>query len=195
MGEVAVARALDVAESEAAKRGGLNGIVSAGWAGAISCGLSLGRAYWAAEIVDGESGARFQSAGMPHPSPRLTLATIARVAQPEEKRILGRNYAAVMVDMEAANLARVAQRKQLPFYCIKAISDSPGETLPDFSRFADAQGKLRFTSLVPYLLVRPAYWRTMLRMGKNSKSGAQSLAAGLRAFWSTKENANDRPNL
>src|SRR6185437_10977760 len=117
-------RACGIAESLAAKDGGLRGFVSLGWAGALSCGLSVGSPYWVAEVVDGGTEERFPTKSAENLQPPLTLVTAGYIAQPEEKRVLAERFHAVLVDMEAAAVGRVALDKGIPFYCLKAISDA-----------------------------------------------------------------------
>ena len=166
--------------------GGLDGLVSLGWAGALSCGVHPARAYAVEEVVDADTGERFVSSLRPSVAPwfrpRLALLTLDHVARAGEKRPLAETYQAVLVDMEAAAVARMAKQKGIVFYCFKAVSDAYGEILPDFSRYGDAEGQLRMPALLAHTAFRPKYWPAMARMGKNAKTGAVVLAAALRDF-------------
>lgn len=182
MGQNAAARACSLAGSIAAEQGGLDGLVSIGWAGAISCGVFPGRPYWIAEAVDASTEERFPANVASSTGAPLVLVTSDRVAQPPEKRRLAERFHAVLVDMEAAAVARFARDCGLQFYCLKAVSDTATENLPDFTRYTDAYGKLRIGALLTGIALQPKYWRPMLRMGKNSKIGARALAAELERF-------------
>jgi adenosylhomocysteine nucleosidase len=184
MGKDAAARACDIAESAL---GGLDGLVSLGWAGALSCGVHPARAYPVEEVVDASTGERFVSSlspstGSQSGGPRLRLLTLDHVARAGEKRPLAEKHQAVLVDMEAATVARMAKQKGIVFYCFKAVSDAYGEILPDFSRYGDAEGQLRMPALLGHTAFRPKYWPAMARMGKNAQTGAVVLAAALRDF-------------
>ena len=183
MGRVAAVRACAMAE----EAGELDALVSLGWAGALSCGVLPGRAYALAEVADAETGecfnTSFPAAALPSGAP-LKLLTVDHVVQAHEKRSLAETYHAVLVDMEAASVARQAQAKGIAFYCFKAVTDAYGELLPDFSRYADAHGKLRLPALLAHVAARPKYWRPMARMGNNSKSGAEAIARALQQFVS-----------
>src|ERR1700679_2158602 len=102
----------------AAEGGPLDALVSVGWAGALSCGMQPGSAYVLNEVVDGETGEEFATNSPPREgnAPPLKLVTIDHVAHVEEKRSLGTQYQAVLVDMEAATVAQVARRQGIPFY-------------------------------------------------------------------------------
>ena len=177
MGRQAAERACDLAFNGSS----VAALVSIGWAGAISCGLQPGSAYTVNEVIDHATGDRFATRvtpGEPNPAP-LRLVTIDHVALAGEKRQLAERYKAVMVDMEAATVARVARNRQVGFYCLKAVSDTTADTMPDFSRYTDQQGHLRLASLLAHVAVRPKYWPTLARMGRNGSKGAVEIAAAL----------------
>jgi adenosylhomocysteine nucleosidase len=87
-----------------------------------------------------------------------------------------------MVDMEAAGVARLAQTRGIPFYCIKGISDGYRDQLPDFNRFISSNGQFKLAQFIAFVLLRPRYWSALMRMGENSKRAAQSIAASLLDF-------------
>jgi adenosylhomocysteine nucleosidase len=177
MGKAAAERACSIAMREAP----LNTLVSMGWAGALSCGLQPGDAYVVNEVVDGVYGEAFptQSPARPGNAPPLKLVTIDHVALAAEKRRLGQGYRAVLVDMEAVTVARFARSQGIPFYCLKAVSDTASEVLPDFSRYTDTQGQLQLAALLAHVAIRPKYWSGLARMGKNGKKGAYAMASAL----------------
>ncbi len=164
-----------------AQGGVLDAIVSVGWAGALSCGIHPGNAYAVNEVIDALTGEYFptnfplpEGSGVP-----LRLVTTDHIVQYAEKRQLAELYQAVMVDMEAATVARFALRHNIAFYCLKAISDEIADVLPDFGRYTDADGHLRVGALLGHVAVRPKYWPAMMRMGQNAKSGARAVAGAL----------------
>jgi adenosylhomocysteine nucleosidase len=177
MGKAAAERACATAIREAP----LNTLVSIGWAGALSCGLQPGDAYVVNEVVDGVSGERFptQSPARAGNAPPLKLVTIDHVALAAEKRRLGESNQAVLVDMEAVTVARFARSQGIPFYCLKAVSDTANEVLPDFSRYTDTQGQLQLAALLAHVAIRPRYWPGLARIGKNGRKGAYAMASAL----------------
>jgi len=176
MGQLAAERAVETA----AQSGPFTALVSVGWAGALSCGMQPGSAYAVNEVIDNATGERFSTRSTVGASPaRLRLVTIDHVAHAAEKRQLGEKYQAVMVDMEAAAVARLARDRQAAFYCLKAISDTSGEVLPDFSRYTDQQGHLRLAALLAHVAVRPKYWPGLGRMARNGSRGAVEISTAL----------------
>ncbi|HEY4045378.1 MAG TPA: hypothetical protein VGM27_00810 [Acidobacteriaceae bacterium] len=190
MGQKAAARACALAERAVDGDGGLHGLVSLGWVGALSCGVSPGQAYRVAEVVDAETEERFRTSFPPDAALRLKLVTVGHVVQAPEKRQLGERFKAVFVDMEAVEVAKTADRNSIPFYCFKAVSDAQGDVFPDFAVFTTSEGKLMMPALLRHLAIRPKYWRPMARIGKNSKIGAEALAESMREFLGEKSDAD-----
>lgn len=152
-------------------------LVSYGWAGALTCAVKPREACVIREIVEDASGERFSTAS----ADGFRLITLDRVARYGEKRKLAEKHQAVLVDMEAATVARMAAARKIPFYCFKGISDGYADRLPDFNRFLDTErGELKMGSLVAYAALRPLYWRPLWKMGENSGAAASALAGLLR---------------
>jgi adenosylhomocysteine nucleosidase len=147
-------------------------LISYGWAGALTCALKPPSAHSITEIIDNGTGRRF-----PTRSPHGTrLVTFDRVARPYEKRRLAETHQSVLVDMEAAAVARFAAENNIPFYCFKGISDAWDDDLPDFSRFISAEGRLRMPAFLAHAALHPRYWQSLQRLGKNSRLAASNLA-------------------
>lgn len=167
MGAAAATRACQglLAASELAS------ILSIGYAGSLSCGLRPPQACAVREVIDAETGERFAANGEGR-----RLITLDRVAGPDDKRRLAEQHQAVLVDMEAAAVARFAREHGLSFLCFKAISDGPNDALPDFNRFTDSRGQLRLPALAIWAATHPRYWSAFWRLGQNSRRAAAELA-------------------
>jgi adenosylhomocysteine nucleosidase len=153
-------------------------VFSVGWAGALRAGMAPGTAYNVAGVVDVRTGERFRcdaEAG------DVWLVTSHRVCDEEEKRRLASTYGAGLVDMEAAAVGRLAAMREIPFYCIKGVSDSLTAHLPDFNRFL-LNGHLQLGRLALFAFLRPWYWPALLEMGENSRKAALSMAESLHEF-------------
>lgn len=154
-------------------------VFSVGWAGALTAEVAPGSAHNVAGVIDARTGERFHcDAG----AGDLWLATSPKVAGRDEKYRLACAYNAALVDMEAAAVARLAAMREIPFYCIKGISDGLDDRLPDFNRFLDAQGQFHTARFALFALLRPLYWPALLRMGENSKRASQHIAESLQEF-------------
>lgn len=111
--------------------------------------------------------------------PKPWVVTSPIVAGVEEKRRLAAAYAAGLVDMEAAAVARLAAMRRIPFYCIKAVSDGHRARLPDFNRFLTEEGQFQLARFVFFSILRPWYWPELIRMSENSSKASQALRDSL----------------
>ncbi len=146
-------------------------VVSYGWAGALTCAVKPRTACAISEVIDAGDGHHYAT-----DSPDgYRLITLDHVARADEKRGIAEKYQAVLVDMEAATVARMAAARQVAFYCFKGISDGYNDQLPDFSRFIDSEGSLRMAAFLAYAAVHPKYWPSMQRLGKNSSAAASAI--------------------
>lgn len=181
--------------AEAEKLGALDEVISTGWAGALREDLAPGQAYDLSAVIDARTGERFHAASSPND---CWLVTSSRVADAAEKQRLAATYSAALVDMEAAGVARLAQMRGIPFYCIKGISDGYSEQLPDFNRFISSDGRFHLLRFVVFVLLRPWYWSALIRMGENSKKAAHGIAASVQDLLDDRgrtNKLNDYPKL
>jgi len=165
--------------AEVEKLGPIDKVISIGWAGALREDLAPGQAYDVSTVIDARTGERFIAAG---PQNNCWLVTSSRVADETEKKRLASSYNATLVDMEAAGVARLAQMRDIPFYCIKGISDGYNDQLPDFNRFISPDGQFKLTRFVVFTLLRPPYWHALIRMGENSRKAVRNIAQSVLDF-------------
>lgn len=180
MGAPAARRAFVAAEF----LGSLDVVLSVGWAGALTEGYEPGQCFQASEVIDAQTGERF---GLTRGERKLRVVTTVRVADAAEKRRLAATYGAVLVDMEAAVVARLAQMRGIPIVCLKAVSDGVEAVLPDLNPFIDISGRMRIVPFLAHVALRPGYWRALGQLGRNSAAGAKALAGQVEAFLLDKD--------
>lgn len=96
-------------------------LISTGFCGALDPKLQL------AEIIVGSESTRAVNNATPHHvGPVITIDHIAQTA--EEKRRL-RATGAIAVDMEASIVAARATALDLPFFCVKSVTDLADESM------------------------------------------------------------------
>lgn len=170
-------------------------VFSVGWAGALTAECAAGVAYNVAGVIDARTGERFHcDAG----AGDVWLATVPRVANEAEKRRLASTYKAGLVDMEAAAIARLAAMRDIPFYCVKGVSDELNARLPDFNRFIAPNGQFQLPRFILFAILRPRYWPALIKMGENSRKAANSIAETLLDFLDDRGHIRKRngyPNL
>jgi adenosylhomocysteine nucleosidase len=165
------AAAAERAAEQAVREFGTDVLVSYGWAGALTCAVKPRQACAIYDVVDAKTGERFVTdlpAG-------YRLITLDHVARSDEKRALAEQHQSVLVDMEAAAVARVAAARKVAFYCFKGISDGYNDRLPDFNRFIDDKGEMRMAAFVAHAVFHPQYWASLRRLGENSSGAAKNL--------------------
>ena len=175
MGPEAAGRAFAAAERD----GGLEFVISLGWAGATKANFVPGACFAFAEIIDAQTGERFAAQGG---KMQLKLVSSAQVASVAEKKRIWDSYLAGAVDMEAATVARLARMREIPLLCIKAISDGVDSELPDFNRFIDSRGQLRMGSFLAHVGVRPLTWSPLAYLGMHSAAGSKAMAKAVDGF-------------
>ena len=170
MGAEAARRAFAAVEHD----GPLAVVLSVGWAGAVYEGAKPGEAYALSVIIDVNTGEQFR---LTDGKRKLTVVTTARVADAVEKARLRAAYPeAIVVDMEAATIARLATMREIPIACIKGVSDGVGADLPDLNSFISPLGHLRLLPLLAHLAVRPKYWKAIAELNRNSSKAAQAMS-------------------
>jgi len=132
-------------------------VVSTGFCGGLDPRLSIGSVIIANRVLDLGSGTVYNTYPMVSPEaasgPVISSDRVAVTV--EEKQNLARE-GAVAVEMEAAGVAGEAQRRGLPFHCIRVVSDTAGENMPlDFNRYRDADGRFDRTAVAIAALMRP----------------------------------------
>jgi adenosylhomocysteine nucleosidase len=175
MGASAALRSFTAAESF----GSLDMVLSVGWAGALDSGMRTGQCYIPSEVIDVQTGERFQ---LTDGKRKLRLVTTPDVADTKEKRRLWQSYDAVLVDMEAATIARQTQMRGIPFCCFKAVSDGPDAVLPDLNGFINERGHLQFPPFLAHVAFRPRFWRPLMILGRNSSFAAKAIASKVQKF-------------
>jgi adenosylhomocysteine nucleosidase len=164
-------------------------VFSIGWAGALTETIAAGSAHNIAGVIDARTGERFRcDAG----AGERWLVTSPIVANEGEKQRLATAYKADLVDMEAAAIARLAQMRGIPFYCIKGVSDGFHDKLPDFNRFIRPDGQFDMAGMVLFSILRPWYWPSLVRMGENSSKASQSIRESLLDFLDERAHTRDR---
>jgi len=174
MGAAAARRAFTAAEFA----GSLDVVLSVGWAGALTAAAKPGDCYVVSQVIDAQTGERFALDA----KGSCRLVTTVSVADEREKNRLAESYGAAIVDMEAAQVARLAQMRGIPVHAIKAVSDGLDAMLPNLNPFIDIDGQLKMPSFLAHVAVRPQYWAPLAQLGGNSAKAAVALAREIERF-------------
>lgn len=89
---------------------------------------------------------------------------------------------AQIVDMEALVVGRYCRQRNIPFACIKAVSDTAGEDLPlDFNRYRDEQGQFQRSRIaIAGIMKLP----DLLRLKRNTEHAVRNLGVAIERILS-----------
>jgi hypothetical protein len=93
-----------------------------------------------------------------------------------EKAQLFESTGARVTEMEAAAVADEAQRRDVPFYCVRVVSDAASDTMPlDFNLYRAPSGRFRRGRIIGAALARPTSIRGLMRLNTDSLRAARRL--------------------
>jgi adenosylhomocysteine nucleosidase len=126
-------------------------VCNIGFCGALDESLQIGDIFVATEIRNGIDTWPTSIPDAPE-SPTGVVASIDHIAQTAAEKSNLRASGASIVEMEAAGVARASEDLDLPFYCIRAVSDLAHEDfVNDFNSALMADGRFSAMALVKQL--------------------------------------------
>jgi adenosylhomocysteine nucleosidase len=143
-------------------------ILSVGFCGALDPALRIGDIVVSGEVPKGV-GASFV---------RGDVISVDRVAvTAREKGDLRAATGAAVVEMESSAVARKAREWDVPFGCVRVVSDAAGEDLPlDFNRYRDADGRFERARIALAALGRPfTVLPGLVRLDRHCRRAAEQL--------------------
>jgi len=143
-------------------------ILSIGFCGALDPALRIGDIVVSGEVPGG-LGASFV---------RGDVVSVDRVAiTVREKCDLRAATGAAVVEMESAAVAEKARKWNVPFGCVRVVSDAAGEDLPlDFNQYRDADGRFERTRIALAALGRPfTVLPGLVRLDRHCRRAAERL--------------------
>lgn len=170
-------------------------ILSLGFGGALHEGLAAGDLIWASRIIflhSEPSGAvRPQITDLSLPESKKITDGIGRsvslhegcivtlehpMKKSEIRNILPSGISFPVCDMETFALATTAARRHIPFFAVRAISDTLYQEVPqEFFDLIDASGKTSYARLLMSVLKKPGLVKKLIQLGVNSEKAAKSL--------------------
>jgi adenosylhomocysteine nucleosidase len=167
-------------------------VLSAGFAGGLDERMRHADILLADRLVDvagnqlpldvpPEAAALGTGPGM-HVGRLLTADRIIRL--PQEKHSLGREYAALAVDMETFAVAEVCRRSKVPFLAVRVIHDAVDDQLPrDIERLlAQKSGAAQLGAALGAIVNRPSSVKDLLSLKQRALVASDQLAKFLAAL-------------
>ena len=149
-------------------------LISAGLVGALTPKLKVGNVVEVKEVIDVDSGAKFQTG-----QGTAVLVTGSAVAGPADKSVEAQHWNADIVDMEASAEAEVAKQHGIEFLAMKAVSDEVSFPIPPLGKFIDEKGKFRTLRFLAWVAIRPKWWSVVRQLNANSNLAAANLSRAL----------------
>jgi len=149
-------------------------LISAGLVGALTPKLKVGNVVEVKEVIDVDSGAKFQTG-----QGTAVLVTGSAVAGPADKSVEAQHWNADIVDMEASAEAEVAKQHGIEFLAMKAVSDEVNFPIPPLGKFIDEKGKFRTLRFLAWVAIRPKWWSVVRQLNANSNLAAANLSRAL----------------
>jgi adenosylhomocysteine nucleosidase len=135
----------------------LSGLISFGFGGSLTDRLKVGDLILCRSLLSSdpsetalqvESDPAFLEAGLSlrmdgFPAlPGICISVEKLITDPVEKRLLGQQYVADVVDMESYWVGKASQDRGIPFLAIRAISDTVDRRLPDLGDLNSLPGHM-----------------------------------------------------
>jgi len=155
-------------------------LISAGLAGALIRSLKAGSVFTPSVVVDAADGAEYRCVADGNHVSGGILVSSGEIAGEEAKKELVTRFHGLVVDMEAAGVAKVAQQEQIGFRCVKAISDEADFAMPPMVRFIGADGTFQSGRFAAWAAVRPWQWARIAALARNSRRASVALCDRLR---------------
>jgi adenosylhomocysteine nucleosidase len=154
-------------------------LISTGLAGALIRSLKAGNIVLPNVILEAAAGTEYRCNLGGDVIGGGVLVSNFEVATRRSKPELVDCFHALVVDMEAAGVAKVAMEEDLRFRCVKAISDELDFDMPPFNQFV-ADGELESGKLARWALFHPEHWWAMIGLALNSRRATRALCEWLR---------------
>lgn len=162
-------------------------ILSAGFAGALTPSLDVGDLVLGKEIVDEEGNLWPTTWPGSLPEGRWDpplhfgrLVTSSKlVGQPEAKLELGRKFQADAVDMESVAVARLCKKHDVPFGCLRAVSDRADMALSPQLVTLLSRGRVSLPAVLLQSIRRPSLIGELWRLAQHSHLASLRLGKAL----------------
>jgi adenosylhomocysteine nucleosidase len=160
-------------------------VVSVGFSGALQPEQRVGDLVQATEVVDSQGKcwpASLPAAWADREIAAGRLLTVPElISDPQEKQRLGRQYEALAVDMESAVAARLCHQHQVPFACLRVISDDWQTSLSPHLTKLLRHGHVSLPRLASHVLRYPPLIGELWRLAGQTRQASRRLLAPLSA--------------
>jgi len=152
-------------------------IIVAGFAGALRSGLALGEVIVASEVVD---ETRIWRTTWPNERAGRVFTSQRMIGDPVEKKKLGTELHADVVDMESAAVAEMCAKHGIPFGCVRVVSDDVNRPLSQRLMGIVESGRVSIPRVLWEVVRSPRLGLELIRLARHTRFSADSLTRKLR---------------
>ena len=156
-------------------------LISVGLAGALIRSLKASSVFTPNVVVDAADGTEYRCTADSNHVSGGVLVSAGEIAGAQAKQELVNRFHGLVVDMEAAGVAKAAKESQIGFRCVKAISDEADFVMPPMGKFVTAAGEFQSGKFALWAAVRPWQWARVAALARNSKRATEALCTRLQA--------------
>jgi adenosylhomocysteine nucleosidase len=155
----------------------LRGLVSTGFCGALNPALEPCDIFVATEVIGVTHTLTVPRSGSYERQKSGKLLSIDRVVSSGVEKTDLRKTGADAVEMEAAAVAAKAAEWNLPFFCVRVVTDTATESFPlDFNQMRDAEGRFSRIKILTAALRRPgSVLPGLVKLNERCKDASQAL--------------------
>jgi nucleoside phosphorylase len=156
----------------------LTGLVSTGFCGGLDASLQPCDIFVASEVAGPDLRFPAKTPGFDGSAGIKSgvLLSVDRVASDAREKSELRRCGAAAVEMEAAGVASKAMEWNIPFFCVRVVTDTADESLPlDFNRLRDEEGRFSRSRIIGAALRRPVVFPELMRLDSRTKKAARVL--------------------
>jgi nucleoside phosphorylase len=157
-------------------------VLLVGFSGALQPDQRVGDLVEATEVVDSQGNACWPTISL-KTFTKITAGRLLTMPQligdPKEKQRLGQQYQAVAVDMESAVAARLCAQHNVPFACLRVISDDWQTALSPHLVELLSQGRVSILRLAAKVLKHPKLISELWQLARQTRLAARKLAGAL----------------
>jgi adenosylhomocysteine nucleosidase len=170
--EVAM-RAVTVAELSSSR---LEAVVSVGYCGALDPALKESQIVMATGILDAATGETMDCEPLQADAVRGVVLSHDRVANSASDKQQLWKSGAIAVEMEAAGVFARTRKANLPFFCIKSVTDLADESFPlDLNKMRTTEGRFSRGRIGSYALTHPKALPGLFHLKRRSEQAAKTL--------------------
>jgi adenosylhomocysteine nucleosidase len=174
-------------------------VIAAGFAGALVPGLGVGQVVVPKKVRQSTSNNLIETDSLfvgeaiaAGAIPIDALVSSDRIATNAAEKYALASYGDA-VDMESFTVLAAAQARHVPTAAIRIISDRHDQALPiDLSKAVDARGQVSIGSLLKMVAGNLGQIAALMRLGRESKAAAETLAHLMDGFLEKLENSGQR---